>query len=39
MNLLEKTDKELEELLEQTECEVLIEQIKKEIQNRLEFYL
>ena len=33
MNLLEKTDSELEELLEQTD------QIKKEIKNRLEFYL
>ena len=39
MNLLEKTDSELEELLEQTECEELIKQIKKEIENRLEQYL
>jgi len=39
MNLIEKTDNELEELLEETECEELIEDLKQEIKFRMEQYL
>lgn len=39
MELITLKDSELQKLLEETECEKQIEEIKQEIRYRLEFYL